>query len=132
MKLILVDDNQMFREDLKTYLELELGYTVIAEASSGEEFLELNNIIEADLILMDINMGKTDGFQTTKKILEEFSHLKIIAVTFEIKTLFLQRIIESGFKGFVNKGDIFNTLKTTLHEVLHGKYSFPKELLQSI
>lgn len=132
MKLILVDDNQMFREDIKTYLELELGYKVIAEASSGEEFLELKCIHETDLILMDINMGKTDGFRTTKKILAEYPFLKIIAVTFDIKHQFLIKIIEAGFKGFVYKGNIYETLKPTLQEVNAGKPSFPKELLKSI
>lgn len=129
MKLILVDDNAIFRDNLKMYLEIELNHKVIAEAESGEEFLKLKNIVTADVILMDLNMGKLDGLQTTKTILEEYPHLKIIAVTFDIQNSFLRKIIETGFKGFVNKTDIFNKLKPTLHSVYEGKYSFPSELL---
>lgn len=132
MNLILVDDNEMFREDLKTYLELELEHTVIAEASSGEEFLGLKNMLETDLILMDINMRKLDGFQATQKILDDYPHLKIIAVTFDIKPFFLKKIIESGFKGFIKKENVFSALKSTLSEVTKGGFSFPKELLRSI
>ena len=132
MNLILVDDNEIFREDLKTYLELELGHTIIAEAASGEEFLGLKSIPESDLILMDINMRKVDGFQATQKILDDYPYLKIIAVTLDIKPSFLKRIIESGFKGFINKENVFNTIKSTLFEVAKGDYCFPKELLRSI
>ncbi|WP_233248606.1 response regulator transcription factor, partial [Desulfonatronum sp. SC1] len=103
------------------YLEIELNHKVIAEASSGEEFLKLQNIAEAEVILMDINMGAINGLEATQLILREFHHLKIIAVTFDIQNSFLRRIIESGFKGFVNKTDVYKMLNSTLEDVYNGK-----------
>jgi DNA-binding NarL/FixJ family response regulator len=130
MKLIIVDDNYLFREDLKLFLVKRLHHTVIAEAASGEEFLKLENKMEADIILMDINLGKVDGFKATKKVLEDFSHFKIIALTMGIENALLLIIIEAGFKGFVYKSNLFNTLETAIQQVYSGQLVFPKELIE--
>jgi DNA-binding NarL/FixJ family response regulator len=128
MKLIIVDDNETFRKTLKFYLEIELKHEIIAEASSGEEFLELENVYKADVILMDIMMGNMDGFNTSKKILFEFPMLKIIAITMHAEQMFLIHLLQSGFKGFVNKTDVYLNIATAINEVAQGKMFFPDNI----
>ena len=131
MKLIIVDDNSEFRENLRFFLEQKLNHIVIAEAASGEEFLALNETIirEADIILMDIMMDKLSGVETTKRITWIHFNLKIIAVTMHIEKVFLDQIIEAGFKGFVLKTNIFNTLDKTLNDVYYGKLHIDETLI---
>jgi len=130
MKLIIVDDNNEFRANLKFFIEQKLNHLVIAEASSGEEFLEIDQslIREADIILMDIMMGPLDGINTTKKITWHYFDLKIIAVTMHIEKVFLTQIIEAGFKGFVLKTNIFNTLEKALNDVYSGRLYIDESL----
>lgn len=129
MKLILVDDNVAFRQGLREYLENELGHEVIAEVGSGEEFLALKNKIwEADIVLMDIVMEGLNGIQTTKAVLEDIYRLKVVAITLNIEDSYLVEFVEAGFKGFINKNEIFKTLEPTLHNVMCGRYIFPPEL----
>lgn len=130
MKLIIVDDNPDFREALKNYLEIELKHTLIADVSSGKEFLELslNDIKAADIILMDIRMEYIGGIDTTKIALLYYYPLHIIAITNDANELKLSELIESGFKGFIEKKDIFYNLNDTLKRVLNGQYVFPKNL----
>lgn len=131
MKLIIVDDNSEFRENLRFFLEQKLNHIVIAEAASGEEFLALSETIirEADIILMDIMMNKLSGIETTKQITWVHFNLKIIAVTMHIEKIFLDQIIEAGFKGFVLKTNIFNTLENTLNDVYYGKLHIDENLI---
>lgn len=131
MKLIIVDDNSEFRDNLRFFLEHKLNHIVIAEAASGEEFLGFNETIirEADIILMDIMMKKLSGVETTKRITWVHFNLKIIAVTMHIEKVFLDQIIEAGFKGFVLKTNIFNTLEKTLNDVLYGKLHIDEMLI---
>ena len=131
MKLIIVDDNSEFRDNLRFFLEQKLNHIVIAEAASGEEFLALNETIirEADIILMDIMMDKLSGVETTKRITWIHFNLKIIAVTMHIEKVFLDQIIEAGFKGFVLKTNIFNTLDKTLNDVYYGKLHIDETLI---
>lgn len=131
MKLIIVDDNSEFRENLKFFLEFKLNHIVIAEAASGEEFLALNESIirEADIILMDIMMNQISGIEATRRITWLHFNLKIIAVTMHIEKVFLDQIIEAGFKGFVLKTNIFNTLESTLNDVCFGKMHIDNKLI---
>ena len=130
MKLIIVDDNPDFREALKNYLELELNHTIIADVSNGKEFLELslNDIKAADIILMDIIMDYIGGIYTTKIALFYYYPLRIIAITNDANELKLNQLIEAGFKGFIEKKDVFINLNDTLKRVLKGQYVFPKNL----
>lgn len=131
MKLIIVDDNSEFRENLKFFLEFKLNHRVIAEAASGEEFLALNESIirEADIILMDIMMNQISGIEATRRITWLHFNLKVIAVTMHIEKVFLDQIIEAGFKGFVLKTNIFNTLESTLNDVYFGKMHIDNKLI---
>lgn len=128
MKLIIVDDNKIFIENLRFFLESKLGYEVIAEAFSGEEFLQLPNKTEADIILMDIYMEEMDGFETTRRLLWNFPYIKVIALTLEAENIFLLHLVEAGFRGFVDKNSIFDQLEKVIKDVNNGKFRFPKSL----
>lgn len=128
MKLIIVDDNPNFREALRNYVEMELNHKVIAVASSGREFLELSMIRMVDIILMDINMEKINGIEATKLVLELYYPLRIVALTNQTQNSSLQVLISAGFKGFINKYDVFNCLEETIQQVYSGKFVFPSNL----
>lgn len=131
MRLIIVDDNKQFRKTLKLFINESLQHEVIAEAESGEEFLELDPITirEADIILMDIMMGNINGFETTKRITWKYPKLLILAVTMHVEKVFLNEVIEAGFKGCVFKSEIFDTLEIALREVAAGHIFVNKQLL---
>jgi len=124
MKLVLVDDNIDFGEDLKFFLENKLSHTVIAIASGGEEFLALENLGEADIILMDLSMEPMNGFDATKTILLNYPLLKIIAITMSLENVVLPKLIGAGFKGFIFKTEIFKSLETVLQSVNSGGVVF--------
>lgn len=129
LNIIIVDDNELFRNRLKYYIENELGYSIIGEASSGCEFLSLSNITKADIILMDIVMDKLGGLETAKQTLWHNSHLKIIAITMYSEKAYLDELIEAGFKGCVFKQNIYDQLPISLDVVKKGKLYFPDNIL---
>ena len=131
MKLIIVDDNKQFLNTLRLFIQENLNHTVIAVAESGEEFLKIDPITirDADIILMDIMMNQLNGFETTKQITWLYPNLKIIAVTMHIEKVFLNEVLEAGFKGCVFKSEIFDTLEKALNEVSSGHIYINKQLL---
>jgi len=124
VKIILVDDNQPFREALKELLTIKCSYEVIAEANNGQEFLSLGESLLPDIILMDLSMPHINGFEATKKYFWLFPSSKIIAVTGSIETTFLDKLIAVGFKGCVFKHNVFDEIQKAIETVLSGKMWF--------
>ena len=60
-KIVVVDDHTLFRNGLRTLLDATEGFTVIGEASNGEEFLAMLPTIEPDVVLLDIEMPRMNG-----------------------------------------------------------------------
>jgi DNA-binding NarL/FixJ family response regulator len=131
MKIIIVDDNNEFRSTLRFFIEQKLNHTVIAEADSGEAFLELRPslVSDADIIIMDIIMNRINGIEATKRISWIHKDIKVLALTMHIEKVFLEQIIEAGFKGCVFKSDVFNTLEKALDKIQAGHLYINDHLL---
>jgi len=68
IKILLVDDQSLFREGLRTLLEVQPDFQVIGEASNGEEALRLAATEQPDVVLMDLRMPVMDGVTATRRI----------------------------------------------------------------
>jgi DNA-binding NarL/FixJ family response regulator len=127
-KVIIVDDNDTFREGIKFYLENILSFEVIALLKNGEDFLESGNMNKADVILMDIEMPKLNGIKTTKMALWQWKSLCIIAITSYQDKAYLSEFLGAGFRGCVFKENIYQELDTAIKTVLNGQYYYPKNM----
>lgn len=128
LKIILVDDNATFRKALKTVLVQQFHVEIIGEAANADEFMNLLNLQQADIILMDVMMPGVDGITLTKNTLRVYNKLKIIAITMHYEQVYLLTLIEAGFVGCIFKNDIFNNVFEALETVSNGKLFFPKDI----
>lgn len=124
LKLIIVDDNKQFRDGLRFYLEQILNHKVIAEAASGNEFLQLDKLHEANIVLMDISMPGQSGIEVTKQFFINHKG-KVIAITSYEEKTYLNELIEAGINGCVFKKDIHDKLNIALTEVMKNKLYYP-------
>jgi DNA-binding NarL/FixJ family response regulator len=127
LKIIIADDNDTFRKGLVFYIEQILGHSIIGEATNGKELIEFNNINQADVILIDIEMPFLNGIESTKKLNWMFRNLKTIAITADSEKAYLHQLIGAGFHGFVAKKDIFNDLPVALESVMKNEYFFKQK-----
>ena len=129
LKIFVVEDNESFLEGIILYLEQVLYHKVIGCASDGEKFLEQRKkYVEADIILMDINMPNLNGILTTKKLLWANHSKKVIALTAMQTTVGLQQLICAGFKACVFKNRVFDDLPDAVAAVTKGNICYPKNI----
>lgn len=120
-ELIIVDDNLIFRQVLKTIISMEEIATVTGEASNGLEFLEILLQLKPDLVLMDIEMPLMSGIEATQKALELMPDLKIIAITQYENEEYCEKMFALGARGFVLKSNGIRDLEKAIESVIKGK-----------
>lgn len=129
MKIILADDNIAFREALIMFLETELNHNVIYYYNNGLELLNDKQYLNADLVLLDIEMPELDGFQTLEKINRDYNGIKAIAITSYHEKVLLDQLISIGFNGCVFKDSIYKNLSSVINTVANGGISFPENTI---
>ena len=131
-ELILVDDHELFRNGLKTMLEMGGIANVIGEASNGREFLSLLEKHIPDLVLMDIDMPQLNGIEATRQAVQKFPHIKILVLSMFGELEYYHQMIEAGAKGFLLKNSNKVDLEKAIGKVLNGSSYFSDELLQDL
>ena len=81
IKIIIVDDQRLMREGLKTIVDLEDDLSVEGIAANGREALELCGQISPDIVLMDIRMPEMDGVEATGLLTKNMPQVKVIILT---------------------------------------------------
>lgn len=116
--IILVDDSKMSRNMLKAILE-EDGYAVIAEASNGEEALEVYKKHKPDLITLDITMPKMDGIELLKRLMDIDPSVKAIMITAAGQQSKLIEALKVGAKRFITKPFEKEEILLNINEVMN-------------
>jgi NarL family two-component system response regulator LiaR len=81
IKVLIVDDHQVVRQGLRTFLELHDDVVVVGEAGDGVTAVEMVRRLEPDVILMDLVMPQLDGIAATRQVKSLGIHSKVIALT---------------------------------------------------
>ena len=127
IKIMIVDDHEVYREGLKTALNNVKNFEVVAEAANGMEFLEMLKTSAADIILMDIKMPVVDGLEATRIALESNPRLKIISLSMYNEEEYVKQMKKLGAKSYLLKGSNKNELVKTIYYVMEGKSFYPVE-----
>ena len=132
IRIALVDDHSLFRRGLKVLLASHADFEVVAEASSGEEFLALLDAARPDVVFMDYSMGGMNGAEATERALERMPELKVISLTMFGDNAYYSRMATSGAKGFLLKDSEFDEVVEAVRTVCDGGNYFSALLLESL
>jgi DNA-binding NarL/FixJ family response regulator len=131
-KIFLVDDHRIFRESFSLLLTQEKIGHIVAEASNGAEFLEKLDQNMPDLVFMDILMPVMDGMEATKRAIEKYPDLRVIALTSSDDEKYYHKMVASGVKGFVLKNSGILEIELAINEIMLGGCWFSNEILRKI
>ncbi|MCF6240117.1 MAG: response regulator transcription factor [Bacteroidales bacterium] len=129
--VIIADDHLIFRKGLSIVLNEIPFVKLIAEASDGNELLNILKKRPADIVLMDINMPGMDGIEATKKMKDKYPETEVIALTMHEEIGYFNKMIEAGAKGFLLKKITKDQLEAAIKAVFYGETFFSEEFVLS-
>jgi two-component system, NarL family, response regulator LiaR len=117
IKVVFVDDHEMVRIGVSSYLSAQPDIEVIGEADDGKKGVELCLDLRPDVILMDLVMKEMDGIEATKQIIESWPEAKIIIVTSFLDDEKVYPALEAGATSYLLKtskaSEIANAVRST-------------------
>ncbi|WP_409296193.1 response regulator [Peribacillus sp. SCS-26] len=117
IRVLLVDDHEMVRLGVGSYLSAQPDITVAGEAENGREAVKLALELRPDIILMDLVMKEMDGIEATTRIMAEWPEAKIIIVTSFIDDEKVYPALEAGASSYLLKtsraGEIAEAVRST-------------------
>ncbi|MCO6173920.1 response regulator transcription factor [Flavobacterium sp. NRK F10] len=135
IKIILADDELLFRKGIAFLLEREPNFKVIYEASDGSDlvnYLENDPIELPDLILIDLKMPLLNGVEATKRIHSKFPEIKIIALTSYETKPFVLNMIQEGASSYLVKNTSPKEVVKTINEVIAKGFYYNDMVMEII
>jgi DNA-binding NarL/FixJ family response regulator len=120
IRLMLVDDQQLMRDGLRTILELEPDLEVVAEANNGAQALDEYEKIQPDVVLMDIRMPEMDGVEATRTLCERWPNTLIIILTTFDDDRYVFEGLRAGALGYLLKDVSGSELADAIRTVVGG------------
>jgi NarL family two-component system response regulator LiaR len=119
IRVVFVDDHEMVRIGVSSYLSAQPDIEVVGEADDGRKGVELSLELRPDIILMDLVMKEMDGIEATRQIIEQWPEAKIIIVTSFLDDDKVYPALEAGATSYMLKtskaGEIANAVRATYH-----------------
>ncbi|WP_069791256.1 response regulator [Cyanobacterium sp. IPPAS B-1200] len=120
LKILLVEDDELFRLGLSIRLQQEADLQIVAEAEDGETAVNLTNRHPLDLVLLDIGLPRMSGLEACQQIRVNHPDLPILALTSRSETSLINRLIETGIQGYCLKGIPAENLILAIRSVAAG------------
>ncbi len=121
IRILLVEDQTLMRQGLKTILDLEPGLQVVGEASDGEAGLRLALEIDPDVILMDVQLPKLNGVEATEAICAARPQARVIILTTFDRDDYVFHGVRAGAVGYLLKDVPATELIDTIRRVHAGE-----------
>ena len=136
IRVVIADDHKIIRVGLRGLLEREKDIVVTGEAASADEVLNILAMHPTDVVLMDIDLGDTNGIATTLKIKEIYPLIHVLGLTMHEEPDYIIKMLEAGASGYLLKNAGREELLAAIHAVAKGDSYFSQKvsvtLLQAI
>ncbi|MGL5940887.1 MAG: response regulator transcription factor [Waterburya sp.] len=132
IKLLLVDDQDIFRQGLAALLTTEADLEVVAQASNGKQAIAKAEKLQPDVILMDIQMPICDGVTATREICRRYPWMRILVLTTFDDDEYIGQSLQAGAKGYLLKRKPAEEMAMAIRAVNYGYAQLSPEVAPKV
>jgi two-component system nitrate/nitrite response regulator NarL len=132
LRVLIADDHRMFRESLRTLLEMEDDLSVVGEAGDGDGAVKLTRELRPDILLLDLSMPTMSGLEALKELTRASADTCIILLTAAIEKDQMVEAFQLGARGLVLKDSATALLVEAMRAVMTGQYWVGRESVSDL
>jgi two-component system, NarL family, response regulator len=132
LRILLVEDDELFRLGLCVRLQQEADLEIVAETDDGETAIELAMTLAIDVVLLDVGLPGLGGIETCSQLRERLPQLPVLVLTSHNQPALIARLIAAGAQGYCLKGLGAETLVLALRSVAAGASWWDRAATQMI
>lgn len=132
MRVIFVDDHEMVRIGISSYLSMQEGIEIVGEASNGKEGIEKTLQLKPDVVLMDMVMNEMDGIEATAQIKSQMPNVKVVMLTSFIEDKEVYRALDAGVDSYILKTSSAEEIRDAIIKTYQGESVFEKEVMMKM
>ncbi len=121
IKVLIIDDYDMVREELKDFLETFPEFEVVSTASDGRMAVTLCRMYQPDVMLMDLHMSNMDGVEATRLIRTEFPSIQVVVLSMTTDTALIYDVLKAGAISYLSKSGKISDVPKALSNAYYGK-----------
>ncbi len=131
-RILVADDHEVVRQGLRTLLQEQAQWTVVAEAKDGREAVTKAGELKPNVAVIDISMPSLNGLDATKQMLKANPDLKVLILTMHDSEQIIESVLSAGAKGYILKSDASRELVAAVEALLAGKTFFTEKAAQIV
>jgi DNA-binding NarL/FixJ family response regulator len=131
-QVLVVDDHPIVRLGIRQMIANEPSLAVCGEADSVDAALNACRTSEVDLAIVDLSLGSTSGLELIKQLHEEHPQLPILVLSMHDESLFAQRALRAGARGYLQKHEAIDGLIQAIRHVVSGKVFVSDTVAQQV
>ncbi|HET9696764.1 MAG TPA: response regulator transcription factor, partial [Terriglobales bacterium] len=132
IEIVIADDHAVLRESLATLLETQPDMKVIGKATNGNEALRLVQEHHPHVLLLDLFMPESNGFEVLRTLDREGSRVASVVLTGSESQMDYLQVVRLGARGLVLKADDPVKLFSAVRSVASGELWFPPDIAQGV
>lgn len=132
IRILIVDDHEMVRLGVGTYLRLQQDMEVVAEGTNGLEAIELSLLHKPDIVLMDLVMDGMDGIEATRELIAKWPEVKIMIMTSFLDDEKVYPALEAGATSYLLKTSTAAQIAEAIRKTVQGESVLEPEVTQKM
>lgn len=132
IRIVLADDQSLLRAGLRSVLGAEEDFAVVGEAADGAQAAQMTKALDADVVLMDVQMPGVDGIEGVRRIAESGSQARVVMLTMFDLDEYVYGALRAGASGFLLKSAQPEEIVRTVRDVHQGALLFSPTVTQRL